>query len=312
VENNMNVSKPIAPEAACRMRLRTLEPRHAVFIGIDSDGCVFDSMAAKQERFFFPAIIATWNLEPVADAVRQTAAFVNLHSCWRGRNRFEALLKVFELLSRHPHVRAATTVLPDPAALRRFLACGLPPGNATLRQFAASHPDTEIDRLLAWSEGIDAAIAHALGPVPVFAGAEAALERIARCADAAVISQTPAATLEREWRAAGLIGHVRAIAGQEAGSKAGQLALAAGDGRYAPGRVLMLGDAPGDLQAARAAGARFYPIMPGAEADSWHDFNATVLDRFLAGTYDDAGEAERVRAFEAALPAAPPWECAHG
>ncbi len=303
---------PTATEPASQDRLQALPRRHDCFIGIDSDGCVFDSMAVKQERFFFPAIIATWQLEPVADAVCETAAFVNLHSQWRGRNRFEALLKVFELLPRHPAVRSASIALPEPTPLRQFLASGRPPGNESLRQFAASNPDPVFNRLLAWSEGINTAIAARLGEVPLFAGARDALDRMSRCADTAVISQTPAATLEREWRAAGVFAFVGAIAGQESGSKAEQLTMAAGDGRYAPGRVLLLGDAPGDLHAARAVGARFYPIVPGAETASWEAFNATVLDAFLTGTYQTAHEAERVRAFNAALPAVPPWETSHG
>ena len=63
------------------------------------------------------------------------------------------------------------------------------------------------------------------------------------------------------------MGHVRLIAGQELGSKSTQLWQAV-DGRYAPQHVLMIGDAPGDLDAARANGALFYPIIPGQEEHS--------------------------------------------
>ena len=37
--------------------LRNLNPDHEFFIGIDSDGCVFDSMEVKQKEFFIPAAL---------------------------------------------------------------------------------------------------------------------------------------------------------------------------------------------------------------------------------------------------------------
>ena len=46
-------------------------------------------------------------------------------------------------------------------------------------------------------------------------------------------------------------------------------------------RILMIGDAPGDLKAARANGALFYPINPGAEDLSWKRFHDEAFDRFV-------------------------------
>ena len=54
---------------------------------------------------------------------------------------------------------------------------------------------------------------------------------------------------------------------------------------YGPGKVLLVGDAPGDRAAAAEAGAFFYPILPGHEAESWRDFRETALPRFFAGDY---------------------------
>ena len=70
----------------------------------------------------------------------------------------------------------------------------------------------------------------------------------------------------------------------------------------------MVGDAPGDLKAARANDALFYPIEPGREEASWERLYREGLDRFVAGTYAGAYERERIDAFEALLPTAPPWE----
>ena len=79
------------------------------------------------------------------------------------------------------------------------------------------------------------------------------------------------------------------------------------DGRYGTARVLLIGDAPGDLETARACGIRFFPINPGAEADCWSRFLDEAYDRFLAGSYAGAYEQSRVAEFEALLPDTPPW-----
>jgi len=77
-------------------------PTFGTFVGIDSDGCVFDTMEVKQKDHFHPLIIKTWGLEAIEPQLRQAAEFVNLYSKWRGQNRFPALLQVFDLLHEWP------------------------------------------------------------------------------------------------------------------------------------------------------------------------------------------------------------------
>jgi phosphoglycolate phosphatase-like HAD superfamily hydrolase len=100
---------------------------------------------------------------------------------------------------------------------------------------------------------------------------------------------------------------VRVIAGQEMGKKALHLKLATG-GKYAPDHVLMIGDAPGDMNAARANDALFYPINPGYEVASWQRFYEQALHKFLAGTYAGEYEAQVIAEFEKLLPDVPPWQ----
>jgi hypothetical protein len=70
----------------------------------------------------------------------------------------------------------------------------------------------------------------------------------------------------------------------------------------------MIGDAPGDMQAARQNGALFYPINPGREDESWRQFYEEAVHRFLACTYAGQYEAALVAEFEAVLPEVPPWK----
>jgi phosphoglycolate phosphatase-like HAD superfamily hydrolase len=285
--------------------LAAWQPRHDTLVGLDSDGCVFDTMETKQRDHFFPLIVRFWGLDRVAAHVTAAAEFVNLRSRWRGRNRFLNLLKTFERLAETDAVRAAGVALPDLAGLRAYCESGVPLGNPTLASEAARTGDAELRRVLAWSEAVNADIEARMNPAPPFAWAARALALIRERSDAMVISQTPLEALEREWRLHGLAGTVGLVAGQEAGSKTEQLRAVAA-GRYRPDRVIVLGDAPGDREAALACGAWFYPIMPGREEASWERFCREDYDRFLAGTFGPRDAAELAAAFDAALPDAPP------
>ena len=101
-------------------------------------------------------------------------------------------------------------------------------------------------------------------------------------ADVIVVSATPGEALVREWQEHDIAKYVAVIAGQEMGTKAQHLEYAT-KGRYDKDHVLMVGDAPGDLKAARANEALFYPIVPGKETESWKRFHDEAFDRFLKG-----------------------------
>ena len=99
---------------------------------------------------------------------------------------------------------------------------------------------------------------------------------------------------------------MKIIAGQEMGTKTEHIKFAA-VAKYAPNRILMIGDAPGDFNAAKKNGALFFPINPGHEEASWQRLNEEGLDRFFAGTYAGAYEAALVKEFDACLPEKPGW-----
>src|SRR6187455_3230478 len=72
--------------------LRDLQPTKEFFIGIDSDGCVFDSMEIKHKECFAPMFIKHFNLQAVSKYAREVWEFVNLYSKTRGANRFRRFL----------------------------------------------------------------------------------------------------------------------------------------------------------------------------------------------------------------------------
>jgi phosphoglycolate phosphatase-like HAD superfamily hydrolase len=287
--------------------LRAFSPEHEFFVGIDSDGCAFDTMEIKQKECFIPNIILHWELQAVSKYARAAAEFVNLYSAWRGTNRFPALLKTFDLLDVRPEVKQRGVSMPVVPSLRDWVERETKLGNPALKQAVAATNDPVLQRALAWSEDVNRSVAHLVHGVPPFPYVRESLERLATTADVIVVSATPCEALVREWEEHEIDRYARVIAGQEMGKKAEHLELAA-HGKYPRERILMVGDAPGDLKAARANDALFYPIEPGREEESWERFFREGLDRFFAGTYAGRYERDRIVAFEALLPTTPPWK----
>jgi len=283
-----------------------LPARHDALVGLDSDGCVFPTMELKQKQCFHAEIIRHWQLETIERPLRDCAEFVNLYSRWRGQNRFLALLMTFELLAARPDARVGGVRLPQTAALKAYCASGLPLSNATLEREAMRTADPELARLLAWSLAVNANVERLVKNLAPFRGVRESLRKICPGADLIVVSQTPEEALVREWQASGLEHFPALIAGQELGTKTEHLQLAAGK-KYAADRVLMIGDAFGDLHAARDAGALFFPINPGHEEASWQRLHDEAFDKFLSGAYAGNYEAALIAKFEALLPEFPPW-----
>jgi phosphoglycolate phosphatase-like HAD superfamily hydrolase len=294
------------PEAA--RLLAELAPQQGFFIGIDSDGCAFDTMEIKHKECFTPNIIKHWGLQAVSKYAREAAEFVNLYSKWRGINRWPALVMVFDLLRERPEVQARGVEPPEAPRIREFIADeAYPKSNDGLRAYMEKHPEPELDQAWAWTTGVNASVADMVHGVPPFPYVRESLEFLANRADLIVVSATPLEALTREWEEHEIARYVRAIAGQEQGKKAQHLRLAAG-AKYPPNHVLMIGDAPGDMAAARANSALFFPINPGYEEASWQRFYQEAMYEFLAGAYAGEYEAALIADFERLLPEVPPWK----
>jgi phosphoglycolate phosphatase-like HAD superfamily hydrolase len=298
------MSGPADPQAP----LRDFKTTASFFVGIDSDGCAFDTMEVKHKECFIPAFVKHFHLAAVAKYAREACEFVNLYSKDRGTNRFPAYLKALDLLAERPEVVRRGFHSPRMRGLRNWIGRESKLANRTLALEVETTSDPDLALTLAWSVEVNTMIEATVKDVPPFPRVRESLERIQGKADVMVVSATPGEALVREWEEQGLAGYVGLIAGQEMGSKKEHLALAASRDRYARDRVLMVGDAPGDRQAAEANGVLFYPINPGHEDESWRQFHDEALPRFFGGTYAGAYMNERIQEFEALLPETPPWK----
>jgi phosphoglycolate phosphatase-like HAD superfamily hydrolase len=285
--------------------LRKFKPAKKYFIGLDSDGCVFDTMEIKHKECFSPMFIKHFNLQAASKYARETWEFVNLYSKSRGWNRFPALARAFELLRTRPQVLARGVRVPDAWPVMDWVAQEPRPSNTTL-EAAVKAGNRRLKPILEWSNAVNAAIEDIVHSVPPFPLVQDCLEEMTSKADTIVISQTPSKALRREWAEHKIDSCPKMIVGQEMGTKTEHLKFAA-VGKYPRGHILMIGDAPGDLKAAKANGALFFPIVPHHEEHSWQFLREEGLPRFFKGKY--AGEFERrlVAEFEASLPDSPPW-----
>jgi len=286
--------------------LRDHQPSKEFFVGIDSDGCIFDSMEIKHKECFAPMFIQHWNLQAVSKYAREVWEFVNLYSKSRGCNRFPALISAIKFLGERPETQARNVSMPDLSALEDWIARESKLGNATLDAEVAGGNEG-LAPVKTWSDAINASVKDIVHGVPPFPMVRETLEKINQTADAMCISQTPVNALEREWEEHGIRDFVSIIAGQERGTKVQHLDMAAKE-KYPSEKILMIGDAPGDRKAAKANGALFYPINPGSEEACWQRLHDEALDKFFSGQYAGDYEKELEVDFEACLPESPPWK----
>ena len=297
----------VFPELNPQQQLIDLQPAQEFFIGIDSDGCVFDTMEIKQKECFCPNFIEYFGLQSVSKYARETWEFVNLYSKTRGINRFLALIEAVKLLKERPEVEALGVDVSQLPSVAKWIKEETRLGNPVLKEFEKTANDPEITNLLDWSLKVNESIAdivHGIEPFPLVVDS---LKKMQEKSDAIVVSQTPGEALEREWIENNLDQYVRVIAGQEYGTKTEQLNLAAVV-KYPKDKILMIGDAPGDRISAEVNGVLFYPINPGHEKASWKKFQNEALDKFFDGGYEGDYQKTLIDEFEGCLRETPPWK----
>lgn len=281
--------------------------KHDFLVGIDSDGCAFDTMELKHKECFIPNIVKYFGLQSVSKYAREAAEFVNLYSQWRGINRFPALTMAIDLLKERPEVIARGVEINNLQGVRDWCERETKLGNPTLKVEVENNDDPDLKLALEWSLAVNETVDEIVEGVAPYPFVRESLQKLSESADMIVCSATPNDALNKEWSEHGIAQYVAAICGQEAGSKKESLNTVKEHG-YAEDHMLMMGDAPGDMKAARAVNALFYPINPGHEEESWERFHGEACEKFLNGEYKGAYEDSLIAEFEKLLPDTPPWK----
>jgi len=281
-----------------------ITPKHDFLVGIDSDGCAFDTMELKHKECFIPNTINYYELQAVSKYAREAAEFVNLYSKSRGINRFPALVESLEWLQQRPEVAARKVEIKIPATLQQWIREETRLGNPALEEKVKSSGDPDLKRALEWSVAVNEAVANMVRAVPPFPFVRECLEKLDGKADMLVCSATPNEALRAEWAEHGIDKYVVEICGQESGSKKETLTNAS---KYGENKTLMIGDAPGDFKAAQANNCLFFPINPGDEESSWQRLYYEGIEKFLGGTFAGDYQRQLLDEFDRYLPEKPPW-----
>ncbi len=270
----------------------SFQKKHDYLICVDSDGCVMDTMNCKHIHCFGPCMVAEWGLEAWKEDILHRWNEINLFSMTRGINRFKGLaMALAEIHHRYTpiagiahlrHWADTAPALSNDALVKAIEQTESPEAQAILR------------KALRWSQAVNASIVTLPEELKVpYQGALEGLAAAHAFADVAMVSSANRDAVEEEWGKFGLLEHTDIVLAQDVGSKAACIAAMLRFG-YDPERVLMIGDAPGDQDAAQKNGVHYYPILVNHEKDSWSEAIAVAYGKLLSGEYAPYGQKKTV------------------
>lgn len=254
---------------------------------VDSDGCAMDTMDVKHEKAFCPQLIRVFGLEQYADFITPYWMEVNLFSATRGVNRFKGMLMTFEAL------KEKGVEIPHLAEIAQWVNNARELSNPNLENEIAAG-NTALKPVLEWSLAVNKTIRELPQDDKPFKGVKEGLAAVHLVADTAVVSSANAGAIQSEWNRHGLARYMNVMLGQEVGSKAACIHAMA-EGRYDKDKVLMVGDALGDLDAAQKNGVLFYPILVGREEESWKRLAEEAIHKLLHGIYRGAYQEQLIK-----------------
>ena len=271
----------------------SFERKHDYLVCVDSDGCVMDTMNCKHFHCFGPCMVSEWGLEQWKDDILERWNVINLFSMTRGINRFKGLaMALGEIHEKYTPI-AGIEALQHWADTAPALSND---GVAKAMETAEGDAKLVLQKALAWSKAVNAAIVELDEALKVpYAGANEGLAAAHRFADVAMVSSANRDAVEEEWGKFGLLQHTDIVLAQDIGSKAACIKEMLKFG-YDPNKVVMIGDAPGDCDAAEKNSVHYYPILVNHEKESWDEAIAVAFAKLQAGEYAAYG-AEKKQAF---------------
>lgn len=273
------------------MTLKDFKKTHDYLICVDSDGCAMDTMDIKHFRCFGPCMVEEWGLEQWAQPILSRWNDINLYTMTRGINRFKGLaLALREIDGKYRRIDGVDE-------LERWVASAPALSNDGVKAAIEAGGGEVLSKALSWSMKVNEII-NAL-PFDVkkpFGGVLEGLKYAHGLADIAIVSSANLQAVDEEWALYGLLDHVDILLAQDVGSKAFCIQELLKKG-YDNDKVLMTGDAPGDLDAAKSNGVLYYPILVRHEKESWAEFRETAVGKLTSGGYSGAYQQEKIEAF---------------
>lgn len=259
---------------------------------VDSDGCAMDTMDVKHRKCFGPCLIDEWNLKDQEQTVLKRWNEINLYSMTRGINRFKGLARLLREL------QDCGTEMEGLEAFEAWTENAPELSEASLEAEIERNEAVCMRKALSWSRSVNEHITlledEEKKPFP---GVAEALKEIHKYADIAVVSSANLQAVLEEWDLYSLLEHTDIVLAQDVGSKQYCIEQMLRYG-YDRNRVLMAGDAPGDLDAAASNGVFCFPVLAGREAESWNELKGPGLTVLLNGTYGGAYQERKIDEFK--------------
>lgn len=259
-------------------RVEEFKKSKRFLVCVDSDGCAMDTMDVKHKKCFAPKAIEIWGLQEIETRFLEVWHQVNLYSKTRGINRFKGLVRTFELLKEEG------INMPDFSSISHWTETSSELSNPALEKAIEKTKDEQLIKTLEWSNAVNKAIRELPEDDKPFDNVKEGLESISATADIVIVSSANGSAVSSEWTRHELSTYVQVLLGQEAGTKAFCIG-AIKENNYCNDEVLMVGDAPGDLEAAIKNGVLYYPILVGREGFSWQRLASEALGKFVKGSY---------------------------
>ena len=265
----------------------SFERKHDYLVCVDSDGCVMDTMNCKHFHCFGPCMVTEWGLEAWKEEILDRWNVINLFSMTRGINRFKGLAMALK------EIDGKYTKITGVDALVHWADTAPALSNDAVTKAAQDATDADakliLQKALSWSKAVNAAIVALDESLKVpYDGAKEGLAAAHTFADVAMVSSANRDAVEEEWGKFGLLEHTDIVLAQDIGSKAACIGEMMKFG-YDPEKVIMVGDAPGDSDAAEKNGVHYYPILVNHEKESWDELVDVGYEKLRCGAYTQYG-----------------------
>ena len=272
--------------------LQSFQKSKDFLVCIDSDGCAIDSMNIKHINCFGPCMVDEWNLRKWADDILERWNYVNLYSLTRGINRFKGLIKALKEIDEK-YVR-----IEDLKSLENWVETTNELSNNSLSKAIEENPESIcLKKALSWSNQVNASIKKLPEEqILPFEMVKEALMLAHEKTDVVIVSSANLGAIMDEWSRHGLLPYVNLVLAQDAGTKAYCIQELLKKG-YDQDKVVMCGDAMGDMDAAKTNGVFYYPILANFEKESWSEFIDVGFDKFLSGTYNGEYQSKKNEEF---------------
>ena len=274
------------------MDLQSFKKNKEFLVCIDSDGCAIDSMNIKHFNCFGPRMIDEWNLHQWAGEILESWNRVNLFSMTRGINRFKGLLVALrEIDKKYVNIEGLEEFAEWVETTNELS------NNSLLRAIEVNPDGVCLRKALSWSNMVNESIKKLPEEEVVpFEMVKEALVFAHEKADIAIVSSANLGAIMDEWERHDLLPHVDLVLAQNAGTKAYCIQELLKKG-YDPGKVVMCGDAPGDMDAAKVNGVFYYPIKVNFEKESWTEFIDVGFGKLLDGSYGGDYQSRKIDEF---------------